>query len=138
MPKNVETSQIYIQGNDEIDVKFHAPGNHYDTDYKYMHVQREMSKDDGDLNNEIFLVLDYDGHECGNYLDNSTRDACFIDHMTSNSMKVLGCTTPYLTEKSNICTDQEKALQANDLYKDLKLLSQAYISIAFSVLLGKN
>ena len=122
MPKNVETSQIYIQGIDEIDVKFHAPGNHYDPDYKYMHVQPEMSND-VDLNNEIFHVLDYDGHKCENYLDNSTRDACLIDHMTLKSMEVLGCTTPYLTDKSNICTDQEKALQANALYKDLKKLA---------------
>ena len=122
MPKNVETSMIYIEGIDEIDVKFHAPGNHYDPDYKYMHVQPEMSND-VDLNNEIFHVLDYDGHECGNYLDNRTRDACLIDFMTSKSMEVLGCTTPYLTDKSKVCTDQEKALKANDLYKDLKKLA---------------
>ena len=119
LPKDVEMTRIYIEGINEIDVKFHAPGNYYDPDYKYIHVQPGTSKD-VDLNNEIFNVLDYDGHECENYLGNVTRDACIIEYMTLKSVEALGCTTPYLTDKSNICTDQEKALQANDLYRDLK------------------
>ena len=122
LPKNAEITGMTIEGVDEIDVTFHTPGNYYDPDYKYVHIHPQWSRN-LDLNNEIFHVLDYDGHECGNYLDNRTRDTCLIDFMTSKSMEVLGCTTPYLTDKSKVCTDQEKALRANDLYKDLKKLA---------------
>ena len=119
MPKNVETSMIYIEGIDEIDVNFHTPGNYYDPDYKYVHIHPYWSRN-LDLNNEIFHVLDYDGQECKNYLDSTTRDACIVDFITLQSMEALGCTTPYLTDKSNICTDQEKALKATELYVNLK------------------
>ena len=120
-PENAEISKVNIQATEEeeIDVKFHASGNYYDPDYKYMHVQPQMWID-VDLNNEIFNVLDYDGNQCRHYTENSTRDTCIIDYMTSKSMETFGCTTPYLTDKSNICTDQEKALKANEFYKELK------------------
>ena len=35
-------------------------------------------------------------------------------------MAEVGCTTPYRTDKSNICTDPEKGKQANDIYKKVK------------------
>ena len=119
LPKNAEITGMTIEGVDEIDVTFHTPGNYYDPDYKYVHIHPQWSKN-LDLNNEIFHVLDYDGQECKNYLDSTTRDACIVDFITLQSMESLGCTTPYLTDKSNICTDQEKARKATELYVNLK------------------
>ena len=80
---------------------------------------------DIDLNNEIFHVLDYDGHECGHYdyEGKGTRDTCLMDYMNSKSMEALGCITPYLNNKSNICIEQDKAVKAQDLYVDLKTLN---------------
>ena len=35
------------------------------------------------------------------------------------SMKTIGCTTPFGMELENICTDQNKSLEAYDLFKQI-------------------
>ena len=36
------------------------------------------------------------------------------------AMTELGCTMPYIPDKSSICTDPEKAKRANDMYKEVR------------------
>ena len=97
-------------------MRFHPPGNHFNPDYKYMHVQPYMSND-VDLNNEIFEVLDYDGVECKNYNSTYSRDYCLENYMHEKTLEKFGCTTPYLANKQNVCVDQSIAMKAFEHYK---------------------
>ena len=116
IPNGTQISNVYVKGNDEIDIRFYPPGNTYNPDFKYMHVQPFM-QNDLDLNNEIFEVLDYDGIECKVYNETFSRDNCIENYITSKTMDDIGCTTPYLSNRENICTDQNKAMEAFNFYR---------------------
>ena len=120
MPNNTDISQVFIYGTDEIDVRFHEPGNYYNSDYKFMHVQPDMSND-VDLNNEVFELLDFDGKKCKTYT--ISRDDCVENYITNKIMDKIGCNVPFLPTKENICTEQNKALEAFKYYKELKELA---------------
>ena len=96
-------------------MRFHPPGNYFNPDYKYMHVQKYMSND-VDLNSEVFEVLDYNGEKCKNYNATESRDSCVENYMHESTLKTFGCTTPYLSIKKNICTDQSTAMKAYKYY----------------------
>ena len=58
---------------------------------------------------EVIEVLDYEGKDCMHSLD---RDDCIYDYIDKNLTDTIGCTTPYVKEKSKICTDQSEAKKA--------------------------
>ena len=116
---------MLIVGNDHIDIKFSSPGNYYNEDNRYYQIAPE-SEADIDLNHEVFEVLDYEGEPCINSAEYS-RDKCIEDLITKTSMEMVGCSTPYLEDKSSICTDLEKATFANQIYEEGKL--RAFLDI---------
>lgn len=125
IPQNTRIANMLIVGNDHIDIKFSSPGNYYNEDNRYYQIAPE-SEADIDLNHEVFEVLDYEGEPCINSAEYS-RDKCIEDLITKTSMEMVGCTTPYLEDKSSICTDLEKATFANQIYEEGKL--RAFLDI---------
>ena len=119
MPQNVRIANMLIVGNDHIDIKFSSPGNYYNEDNRYYHISPE-NQADIDLNHEVFEVLDYEGEQCMDSAEYS-RDDCVDNLITKTSMEMVGCTTPYLADKSSICTDLEKAKFASQIYEEGKL-----------------
>ena len=124
IPKGVFNSQVTIYGQPdiELDIRFHTPGNWYDDDYKFIRLD-PYRNDDVDVNNEIFEVLDYGEEECKNYDLDYKRDDCITNYIESEALTKIGCTTPFIGNSSNICTDQKKAKDALKLY--LKIRDQS-------------
>ena len=65
---------------------------------------------------EVFEDINTKSHSC-NASESYSKDRCFLEKLHAESIKQIGCTTPYGLDKSRICTDVEKAKKALDLYK---------------------
>ena len=109
MPKNVRISNMFIQGSNPMDVKIHTPGNTYNEDNKYKHALNRIQVDT-DIEHEVFEVLDFEGDKCQNYGPDDSRDKCLDRFSVRKMLELVNCTVPFLMDKSNICTDQEKAM----------------------------
>ena len=120
MPQNTRISNLLVETNDGIEVRFHSPGNFYNEDNRYTHVRTD-NQEDIDLIHEVFEVLDYEGEPCMNYPNGSSRDTCIEDLMVEKSMEMVGCTAPYVNNKSSICEDLEKAKLAHEVYAEIRL-----------------
>ena len=69
------------------------------------------------INYEIRELLDYGGEDC-----NTDRkyqlDGCYSKETEKQTLATVGCTTPYASNKNNICTDANKGEAALDIYYD--------------------
>ena len=69
-----------------------------------------------DVHHEVHELLDYGGALCNN--DKTyNMDECNNNGTEKESLKMVGCTTPYGANKTNICTDANKGQKAYwDIY----------------------
>ena len=71
------------------------------------------------INHEVVQLLS--GEDFGNCVDNFGNDGSFDSCMYSNlyemMMEEVGCTVPWLPDKSNICTDKAKRDKAFEVYQ---------------------
>lgn len=71
------------------------------------------------INHEVVQLLS--GEDFGNCVDNYGNDGSFDSCMYSNlhrlMMEQVGCTVPWLPDKSNICTQESKRKEAFDVYQ---------------------
>ena len=75
---------------------------------------------------EIFQVLDFDGEPCEHY--ENGRDDCIHSAVSKNTLCNIGCQTPYgPLDKSEICTEPEKARKAEEIFKEI---SETNITLA--------
>ena len=63
---------------------------------------------------EVYEDLNTPTHPC-NESEVYSKDKCFLENLHDESIKQIGCTTPFGLNKSLICTDTEKAQKALDL-----------------------
>ena len=73
---------------------------------------------------EVVQVLNYEGQPCN---PTFTRDDCVYDYIFQNLTKTIGCTTPFLNDKSRICTQQSKAVKAMDIESEI-ILNRRYLN----------
>ena len=68
-----------------------------------------------DIMYESRELLDYGGDPCNT--DNTYQmDECYTKETEKTSLATVGCTTPYTSNKTNICTDANKGLAALNIY----------------------
>ena len=124
MPKNLRISNMFIQGVEGLNVKIHTPGNTYNEDNKFKHVLNRKQTDT-DIEHEIFEVIDFEGDKCQNYGPDDSRDKCLNRFSVRKMLELVNCTAPFLMDKSNICTDKEKAEAALKMFMGGKGLAFA-------------
>ena len=74
-----------------------------------------------DVSHEAIEVLDFDGVPCKDY-GTKERDECVLETMHQKTMRDLGCTSPFGTNKSTICIDGgEKANEAKMMFKNISV-----------------
>ena len=118
VPKDTKiTFMVFWLSKDAL-VYIHSPGSFHGANYKEFAVllgkQIEI-----DVMHEVFEVLDFDQQQCETYPDG--RDKCIDEKVYELSMEQLGCTSPYGTNKSNICTSTETSSKAYTIFDDLTL-----------------
>ena len=67
----------------------------------------------------LYKMLDFQGIPCNNekgYLLNK----CVLNGLEKESLKMIGCVTPFGITKENICQDEQVAKRAYDLYKEFR------------------
>ena len=68
------------------------------------------------INHEVFQALSTEEQACHN---DYIRDECIDEFVTQKMMQIQGCTTPFVTNKSHICTDPDKAKKALAIQSDI-------------------
>ena len=65
---------------------------------------------------EVHELLDYGGDPCNN--DKAYQiDVCNANETEMKSLNTVGCTTPYMPNKTKICTDANKGKMAYEIYE---------------------
>lgn len=96
-------------------VYFHSPGELLSSKYKTgfeLHLNKRLYVD---LEHEIHTSIDTLDEPCNDHPQYS-HDQCAHDQLFQESLKTLGCTTPFGTNKEYICTNVSKAQNATELY----------------------
>ena len=68
------------------------------------------------LVHEVSKFLDFNGQSCESKI---MRDQCVDEYIISNLTEMIGCTTPFVSNKSNICTDEGRSLKAINMHLDI-------------------
>ena len=63
--------------------------------------------------------MNTENHPCNESI-NYSKDVCFLEKLHEESIKQIGCTTPYGLNKSMICKETEKAQKALDLFAKMQ------------------
>ena len=114
-------ARIFVENNGVFGVKRTAENNFLDVSplEKY-HVM---------IDHSLYKMLDFQGVPCNN--EKGYRlDKCVLNGLENESLKRIGCVSPFGITKDNICQDEQDAKKAFQLYKtfrynyrDLKILS---------------
>ena len=114
-------ARIFVESNGVFGVKRSAENNFLDVSplEKY-HVM---------IDHSLYKMLDFQGVPCNN--EKGYRlDKCVLNGLENESLKRIGCVSPFGITKDNICQDEQDAKKAFQLYKtfrynhrDLKILS---------------
>ena len=114
-------ARIFVGNNGVFGVKVSAENNFLDISpsEKY-HVT---------IDHNLYKMLDFQGVPC-NYEKGYRLDKCVLNGLEKESLKKIGCVSPFGITKDNICQDELVAKKAFQLYKtfrynyrDLKILS---------------
>ena len=81
---------------------------------------------------EVFEELNTENHPCNESI-NYSKDACFLEKLHDESIKQIGCTTPYGLNKSMICKETGKAQKALDLFARMQRNSTCLNPCAYLV-----
>ena len=73
-----------------------------------------------DFNYEVVTELNSDEEPCDEKSDYG-KDDCILNWIFDETIKTVGCTNDYFSNKSKICMDEEKEKEAKKLYTDMVL-----------------
>ena len=131
LPPNIEIKEIVINFHKQIEIYILSSKSSLNFDKSSLLYLGANEIIETDVIYDTFQVMDLDGQPCGEY-DNS-RDDCLHDEIVKvNESKIqtgeisscvfqialdeVGCTSPYHTNKSAICTDPVKGKSAHEIY----------------------
>ena len=101
-------ARIFVNNNDVLGVKRAAESKFIDVyPNKKILVNVDYS---------LYKMLDFQGTPCNNekgYL----LTKCILNRLEKESLKMIGCVTPFGMTKENICQDEQDAKKAFQLYK---------------------
>ena len=120
MPQSTEITTLNAIFPRNVSVFFGNQGDFYGTD---LHENKLVMIKLGtsltiDIIYEVFEFLDLNGDTCMEY-NKEYRDDCILKNAHDSSIIEIGCTTPFGTNKSKICLDEEKANMTNMKLKNL-------------------
>ena len=120
---HLELTSLQMFVKHEATVYIHAPGESFGSDVAevtlYNNTVTKIK-----LLYETFEVLDYSGEACLSHSVNESRDDCIYEAIQKESMETIGCTAPFIPDKSNICTYQTQATKANSLFENVTKWTQ--------------
>ena len=115
--KEIWMLDIRMEAFTELDAYVTTPGDFlasFDTiDFEIIPDYKEQVS----LVHEVSKFLDFNGQSCESKI---MRDQCVDEYIISDLTQMVGCTTPFVSNKSNICTDEERSLEAID--RHLKII----------------
>ena len=111
-----EVTEIQIHFTYPAYIYIHGPNSFFGNDYLGILVNTSHNVA-VNVMHEIFEVVDFDGEACNHY--ENGRDNCIYSAVSQEALTNLGCTSPYGPDKSNICTDTEKAHMADDIFNNI-------------------
>ena len=114
LPPNIEIMEISFYFKTRVDILFYSSKSSLNVDESLIIYSEENSYIKTSIMYDTFQVLDLDGQPCGEY--ENSRDDCLEREIAQMVMEKVGCTSPYQTNQSNICTDPEKGKIAEDTY----------------------
>ena len=95
------------------------------------------------INYEMHELLDYGGETCNNEKSYHIDD-CNAKGVGMKSLELVGCTNPYVLNKTKICTDINKSEKANDIYGKFMYSNSemnyegCYYPCSYFIVPGKN
>ena len=114
LPKKIEITEISIAFKSSVYIFIQSSKSSLNIDKSFMMPLNDKSYIRTSILYDIFQVLDLDGQPCGEY--ENSRDDCLESEITKIVMENVGCTSPYHSNQSNICTDPEKGKMAQFIY----------------------
>ena len=118
-----EVTEIRIHFTYPAYIYIHGPKSFFGNDY--MGILVDTSHDVVvNVMHEIFEVLDFDNESCNHY--ENGRDNCIYSAVSQETLLNLGCTSPYGPDKSNICTDTEKAQKADNIFNTISTYNVSF------------
>ena len=102
LPQNIEITEISMAFKVPVYIFIQSSKSSLHVDKTFMMPLSDKSYIRTGVLYDIFQVLDLDGQPCGEY--EQGRDDCLEREITKMVMEKVGCTSPYQTNQSNICT----------------------------------
>ena len=127
LPKNIGIMEISIYFKTSVDIFIYSSKSSLNVDESLIMYSEENSYIKTSIIYDTFQILDLDGQPCGEY--ENSRDECLERELAKMVMENVGCTSPYQTNKSNICTDTEKGKIAEDMYYEM-IHNKSLVSLA--------
>ena len=118
LPKILDFTSIHIVfKNHKAKVHIHPPGEFFWSEsavfnmYGHGHTKIKLLY-------ETFEVLDYNGDICIKSL-NESKDDCILNAIQQESKLDIGCTVPYIPDKSQICVNPIEATKARLIFQNI-------------------
>ena len=126
-PQTIDMTWLEIDFASQTSVSIHAPGEFFSSEKATFKL---FPRTDTTINvlYETFTVLNFDGEQC--HTDEQyIRDDCLYSAIQEESIKDIGCTTPYNPDKSNICSERDQAGKAIGVFEDITIWNQTKANI---------
>ena len=126
-PKTIDMTWLEIDFASQTSVSIHAPGEFFSSEKATFKL---FPRTDTTINvlYETFTVLNFDGEQC--HTDEQyNRDDCLYSAIQEESIKDIGCTTPYNPDKSNICSKRDQASEAIGVFEVITIWNQTKANI---------
>ena len=107
----IAEARIFVNNNGVLGVKRAAESKFIDV---YPNKKTQVN-----VEYSLYKMLDFQGTPCNNekgYLLNK----CVLNGLEKESLKMIGCATPFGMTKENICQDEQDAKKAFQLYKEFR------------------
>ena len=123
MPKSSQWKPVQMLEfimKDSVYFMVHSPGSFLTIAKKYTYFYNItnliLSRQKHKIDYDVYEMLDYNGQYCEKkpYYD---RDKCNEAALLKESMEKVGCTWPFLKNKTRICTEKDAAKKAQEIAK---------------------
>ena len=112
-PKMKNMMTLFLSVIQDVTVTLHQPDEYFGSESPTIDIYSQSMTKVKTIY-ETFEVLDFDGEPCATAAQK--RDECILNAAQKESEMQVGCTGPYLQNKSNICITQDQAIKAKAHY----------------------
>ena len=122
MPESAEWKPVQMLEfvmKDSVDFMAHSPGSFLTTakKYTYFYDITDLSDQRYKIDYDVYEMLDYNDQYCEKE-PHYDRDECNEAALFKESIEKVGCTWPFMKNKTYICTDKDAAKKAQEIAKN--------------------